>query len=253
MSSKNNVGKEFVQEVSRLQNLCKKVFSILLKKINSSMSEDDLADLSLELFAEEGIHSHWYDVPVVSLIGIERFVEGTTTYDYSVKSPSSDVYLEENVAVHLDFSPIDPKTNVWGDWSSTFVYKPSNKRSNEQLKILGSARKIQRNISFITSNTTGKEIADHFQREFQKMGLQLKDVRNNVGHSIHNTAKSDSNRVWLDQKNSQALGSGIFTIEPGGISMNGKYMARFEECIFIPENGPAKILGSDFLVPLKAD
>ena len=237
--------------VARLQDLCIITFVIVSRRLQPGMSEHDIADALRATMAEHGITEHWYDVPFIVLIGGDRFVEGTLTSDYAVKAPSSHVKLSQGDAVHIDFSPMDPSTGAWGDWSTTFVFDPATPHHRDQLDFLEEMRALHgQGIAQITARTTGAQVAQYFMDEFAQRGVELVDVRRNVGHSIHIGPKSRSDRIWLDLANNSPLGPGIFTVEPGGIHRARNVVARFEKCILIPEQGPATILGKDRAVPL---
>jgi len=116
-------------------------------------------------------------------------------------------------------------------------------------------RNIQRSvIAKITFKTTGAEIASYYLNVFAGKGITLLDVRNNVGHTVHEGPKDSSQRIWLDQNNTKPLGEGIFTLEPGGIRQkkdgSGIVVGRYEECVYIPKLGNAILLGSKELLPL---
>ncbi len=216
------------------------------------MSELDIADALRVHMAKQKIKEHWYNVPFVVLIGPERFRIGTTTTDYSIKAPNPTVLLKEGSAIHVDFAPMDPVTKTWGDWSTTCVFRPKSPAEKEQLAFLEMMRTLQRKgISQITAETTGAEIARYFLNQFESLGVTLLDVRNNVGHSIHAGPKVEANRTWLDLNNTNPLGPGIFTVEPGGIRNKDHAFARFEECILIPKSGHATIIGSKVMVPIE--
>lgn len=241
-----------IPAVEKLQTLCAIVCAAVMQAVRAGMSETDLADEVLSQFSKHGINEHWYDNPVIALFGPDRFEIGTTVPDYTLKGPQADSFLEDGMAVHLDFAPVDPETGWWGDWSTTFVFNPSS--DSEEPAFLNECRGLQREgIAAITANTSGADVAQFFLDEFAKRNVALLDVRKNVGHSIHRGLKKDANRIWLDLENTEPLGEGIFTIEPGGRSSeSGKesLVARFEECIYIPASGPARILGNGPTAPL---
>jgi Xaa-Pro aminopeptidase len=239
------------QVVSRLQQACATAFKDVMSELVPGMSEQQIADALRGHLANQDITQHWYDVPFNVLIGIERFRIGTTTSDYAVKAPSSQVTLAPGHTVYADFSPVDGKTGIWGDWSSTCIFRPTTEADNLQLRFLETMRKLHRKgITLITADTTGDEVAQYYLDRFAGLGVKLLDVRNNVGHSMHAGHKSQANRIWIDLQNRKPLGPGIFTVEPGGITDDGEMVARFEECILIPKTGPATIIDSGPMVPL---
>lgn len=246
-----------VNIVSNLQQISADVFKKATTSLQVGMSEVDIANLVKLEFRKKGIEEFWYDIPQNVLIGVERFKEGTTTTDYEIKKPSKDIFLKEDLPVFVDLSPVDPQTKQWGDWSSTVVFHPKQVRDNEQLTFLEELRQIHRQgITLITSKTTGSEVINHYLKEFNKRGITLLDVRNNVGHSIHAGSKNQAQRIWLDNNNKNQFGEGIYAIEVGGfrIGKKGKrktVVGRFEECIYIPKEGSAILLGSNELISLK--
>lgn len=241
--------------VSRLQMAAFDAFMAVSKSFQEGLSEAAIAKMVRREFEKCGITEHWYDVPIHTSIGTERFVISTTTTDYAIKRPQEDVFLAAGDVMHIDTSPMDPATKLWGDWSTTVVFLPREEKDREQVEFLQEFRNLHlAGILNITANTTGAEIAAHYIDAFQKRGITLLDVRNNVGHSIHSGSKADAKRIWLDLDNDQPLGEGIFTIEPGGCrdkrNGDGIVVARFEECIYIPPEGSAQILGYAKTAPL---
>ncbi len=240
-----------IEIVERLQNACKDAFVGMMVSVEAGMSEKDIADVLRDNLAGLGITNHWYDVPFNVLIGVQRFRIGTTTTDYGVKSPSPHVQLEEGNVVYVDFSPMDPETGIWGDWSSTFVFRPQTEAAKRQVAFLETMRRVHcEGIPLIDARTTGAEVVRYYIDMYAKQNSIILDVRKNVGHSMHLGPKKGANRIWLDLENNNPLGSGIFTIEPGGMSSDEKMVARFEDCIFIPAVGAARIVGPAEPVPV---
>lgn len=237
--------------VAGLQETCAEAFTSVMSMLRSGMSETDIA-VGLQAYLESrGIKQSWYDVPFMVLIGVERFRIGTTSTDYGEKGPSPSSYLSAGQFIHVDFSPMDPETGIWGDWSSTCVYEPTGENGREQIAFLTEMRQLQRRgIEHFTAQSTGADVAKYFLDQYAEHGVTILDVRNNVGHSIHSGPKIEANRTWLDLDNTKPLGPGIFTVEPGGISDGKNNVARFEDCIYVPVTGKASIIGNMKDVPL---
>lgn len=237
-----------IKVIENLQKFSKKSYSAVLLQLKIGMSEVEIEELFKAEFRKRGITEYWYSVPINVLIGVERFKIGTTTTDYAIKNPSKNSFLKKGDPVYIDLSPMDSVSKLWGDWSSTFVFDPRVGVDDEQLAFLEKMRTIQRQlISTITARTTGRDIVNDFLKIFRANDITLLDVRNNVGHSLHEGPKDKAQRVWLDLENTQSLGEGFFAVEPGGIKHkskgNGFVVGRFEEAIYIPKKGKVIILG----------
>lgn len=240
-----------IRITQHLQQIAVDVFVKTLGQLQIGMSELDIAHLLAEGLTYKGITGYWYDVPQNVLIGVERFKQGTTTSDYRTKSPSKSVQLENGLPVFIDVGPMDSISQQWGDWASTFIFHP-NEAQNQQVQLLADLRTVHRNgFSQITSATTGKAIFQYYKEAYGALGVELLDVRANVGHSIHLGEKKSAHRIWINENNSKPLGVGIFAIEPGGYCARLNAIGRFEECIYIPESGAATMLNSLIDIPLK--
>lgn len=243
------ISTETIAIVTRLQKTSAEVFKATEASLVSGMTEVDIADLIRQEYKKRGVSQYWYDVPINVLIGAERFKVGITTSDYVVKSPSKDVHIVDGSPVFIDLSPVDSETGWWGDWAATLVFHPRRGIDDEQVSFIREMRHIHRQgFADITALTTGADVAKFYLSEYGKIGATLLDVRNNVGHSMHRGPKSLTERVWLDESNTEPLGEGIFTVEPGGCRAKqngeGAVMARFEDCIYIPPKGTAAVLGN---------
>lgn len=244
-----------VSIVSNLQQISLNVFKSVITSLQGGMSEVDIAKLLKSEFKIRGIEEFWYDIPQNVLIGVERFREGTTITDYEIKRPSQEIFLEDGLPVFIDLSPVDPQTKQWGDWSSTAIFHPRQDLDNEQLAFLEEMRQIHRQgLTLISSEVTGSEIISYYLEALNQRGITLLDVRNNVGHSVHSGAKDRAQRIWLDKGNENKLEEGIYAVEVGGFRVRkdgkGASVGRFEECIFVPKEGNAILLGINDLAPL---
>lgn len=231
--------------VGRLQTACAAVFELVVSNLQIGMSETHIADMVRTNLNKHGISDYWYDVPIFVLIGADRFQTMDST-DYDLKSPTANSLLRAGSPLYIDMHPVDTDTKLWGDWNSMVVFQPRPGNDDEELSFLHWMRELQRSvIRKITSSTTGAEVSQYFAEAFQRTGTTLLDVRDTVGHSVHSGAKAKADRIWLDRDNSEPLGEGIFTVEPGGIR-TGKHgevlVARFEDCIYIPKTGSAIVL-----------
>lgn len=246
---------EVIEIVHSLQRMSANTFVKVISSLQVGMSESDIAELMRLEFKLNSINEFWYNIPQNVLIGTERFKEGTISSDYTIKGPSKDVLLKDGDTVFIDFSPMDPETKQWGDWSSTIIFHPRKDIDGEQASFLHEMRQIHREgIKKINAKTTGADVANCYLEIFRKREITLLDVRNNVGHSLHTGLKNKVQRIWLDENNNDPLGEGFYAVEPGGfrpkVNGTGFIVGRFEESIYIPRKGNAVILGNKEYVPL---
>lgn len=235
--------------VEHLQKSSAQVCASIMTDLRVGLSEFDIANLIRLEFQKLGIKDFWYDVPQNVLIGTERFKIGTTTSDYAVKMPSDKVALVAGSPVFIDLAPMDSGTKQWGDWATTFIFQPRPGIDDEQQAFLKEMKQVHHTgLSQINSRSTGADICSHYLEEFALRNITPLDVRKNVGHSIHQGPKNQAKRIWLDETNAGPLGEGIYAVEPGGFRPKSDgsdiVVGRFEECIYIPKEGNAVLLGN---------
>lgn len=229
-----------IKRVKKLQLLSYNIYLSTIRHLKVNMSEVDIATFISEQYKKKGVESYWYDVPMMVLISEERFLE--MTKDYNTKSPLTTYRLKSGNTIHIDLTPKD-KEGFWGDFSATCVFHPKTDYDFEKVEFLRLVRKIQRDgIKRIKSVNQGSNIANWYLGKFRENNMTLVDVRNNVGHSIHQGTKKfpdgRGKRNFLDVNNNNPIGEGIFAIEPGGyressIDKNKIVVGRFEDCIYV--------------------
>lgn len=243
-----------VKVVSNLQNTSKMVFKTIMSGLKSGMSEEEIASEFRTEFRKRNISDFWYTIPIIVLIGVKRFLTGANA-NYDIKSPADDTTLKDGSFIYIDLHPMDQETKFWGDWNSMFVFHPRAGVDDEQVKFLEEMRQIHRiGISQITSKTTGKELVDYYTKTYENKGITpIWDKIKDIGHTLHRGLKNSVSRRFITADDNQSLGGNIIAIEPGGFRRknNGeRVVARFEESVYIPENGTVKILGNNKLLPL---
>jgi Xaa-Pro aminopeptidase len=238
----------------KLQTACYEAFSSIVAKLQSGMSELEIAKKIREALKQKKISEYWYDVPIFVIIGADRFFD-IAKRNYPAKSPHPDIFLQEGDPIYIDIHPRDTTTKIWGDWNSMVVFRPGSETDEEQVSFLEEVRKIHRKgIEKFNSCMTAADVAEYYFSEFEKRTITLSDVRNNVGHSMHSGPKLPEKRTFLEKGNNTVLSEGIYAIEPGGYrkkkSGKGFVIGRFEDAIYIPKSGNAKLLGKSELLPL---
>lgn len=239
-----------VRSTVRLQAQCIDAYQRVMNSLHTGISEHEIAQFVADTLQSVGITEYWYDIPIMVFIGTDRFQTEKST-DYAVKSPSPAVTLEEGLPVFIDMHSIDPQTRRWGDFSATALYRPVEGDPSIQFALR--MQEIQELVIGQTdSESTPAQVADRFIGHFRYDGIELMDVRNNFGHSMGAGRKADHARVFLDLDHKESMAGQIYAVEPGGITMiAGKtYMARFEDCIHVPEKGQAAILGRTGRLPV---
>lgn len=244
-----------IEKVNNLQNLSYKIYLQTINNIKEGMNEVEIAAIITKLCREKGIENFWYDVSVMVLVGEERFLE--MVGDYQTKSPSDSHCLRSGDTLHIDLTPMD-KEGFWGDFSASCIFQPRTDLDFEKVEFLKLVRKIQRDgIKHITAETACRNITAWYLEKFKDNDITLVDVRNTVGHSMHQGAKKFPNgrekRVFLDLNNTNSLKEGIFAIEPGGyrksrLDKNKIVVGRFEDCIYV-SSGAALLLGHKKEIP----
>lgn len=173
---------ENIKKVSKLQLCSYYIYSNTIRRVKEGMSEIDIAKIISEQFKERGIKQFWYDIPIMVLIGEDRFLD--MTGDYKNKSPSVNHLLKIGDTIHIDLTPKD-KEGFWGDFSATCVFHPKTDYDFEKVEFLRLVRKIQRDgIKRIKSVNKSSDIANWYLGKFRENNMTLVDVRNNLSHSI---------------------------------------------------------------------
>jgi len=246
---------EDIKVISKLQNISKEVFRTVTSHLESDISEVDIAGQIRIEFKKRNVLKFWYTVPIIVLIGTERFINGANA-NYDTKKPDGHITLQDGSIIYIDLHPTDTKTELWGDWNSMIVYHPRDEKDSEQVSFLEEMRQIHREgISKITSSTTGKELVDFYTHSYELKGIT--PIWNNIrdiGHTIHSGPKESAKRRFITADDLSAFSNCVIAIEPSGFkkkkNSNEFVVARFEECVYVPESGKATLLGNNDIIPL---
>lgn len=256
------MGKEFfpvpleeaVGIVQEMQRNCLEAYLTVALSLRAGMTEEKVARQIKGELTSRGIEDYWYNIPVMVLIGAERFKEMTAD-DYAIKEPSDQKVLQEGMPFFIDMHPRDSASGQWGNFAATGVYRERDRRVGDFLLEM---QNIQGEIvGNLRGDFTGAQVADRFTLAFKKNSITPVDVRGNFGHSMGYGEKAGPyQRQFLDSENFQKIGGQIFGIEPGGykvvVGETGLVLvARFEDCVCVPEQGPARILGRDWPVSVR--
>jgi len=246
------VTKKDIETTTQLQKICVDVYIKVSSKLKAGMSEFDIASLVEKELLKKGIHEYCYKIPILVLIGVERFKDVANS-NYSIKSPSPEIVLNDGDVIYIDMHPMDSLSKRWGDWNTMAVFHPQE-NDEEQIAFLGLMRRILHDgIRSISSKMCGADVFNYYLNRFKEHTITLLDVRNNVGHSMHRGENSLSSRKFLDKNNHSTVAGGIYAVEPGGFrpkqNGHGIVVGRFEECIFVPIRGKAVLLGENKILP----
>ncbi|MDO8573736.1 MAG: M24 family metallopeptidase [Candidatus Daviesbacteria bacterium] len=241
--------------VANLQNTSAEVFKTISKSFEVGYSEAEIAALIKLEFRKRGIVDFWYDVPIIVLIGTERFISGANA-DYATKSPSVDAVLKDGSIIYVDVHPQDNQTKIWGDWNTMAVFHPRVGIDDEQVAFLEEIREIHRKgIAQLTPTMTGADVINYYFTAYKEGGIMpIIGNKPDVGHTVHAGVKVDAKRLLLCEENTTPIGEHIYAVEPAGYrpkkSGEGVVVGRFEECVYIPKLGNAILLGSKELLAL---
>ncbi len=239
--------------VSDLQKLSFSSSLEAIPKMKVGQSEIEIADLIKSALFKRGIEKYWYDIPIIVLVGKERFLSSVNAHN-DKKSPSPNIFLKERDTVYIDIHPQDPKTGIWGDWNTMFVFQPNNKKNNNQIDFLNLIRQILFDgIQSLKSSMRFCDIYDLFLDKYKENNIRpLWGGNPNIGHTLHKGDKLSSERLFISPDNKHIIGGEIFSLEPGGYQYidDELVVGRFEECVFVPKDGKSIHLGNNSLFPL---
>ncbi len=243
------VTEEEVDITTYMQQQCVDSYLTVASSLKSGMSERAIEKAMKAELALGGLKEFWYNIPVMVLVGEDRF-RMMAADDYDIKEPQEEIVLQPGMPFFIDMHPRHAQTGRWGNFAATGIFNPQD--SEEAIKLLQEMQEIQLNgISSLRADMAGADVAAMFDGKFGEAGIQLLDVRGNYGHSMGTGPKGSFQRAFLDANNAFSIGGQIFGIEPGGT--RGLSVARFEDCVHIPDGsleGQSTILGRTKPVPL---
>jgi Xaa-Pro aminopeptidase len=242
---------ETLEATAWMQSQCIQAYLTVASALRSVLSEARIARAIRDELQASGVRDFWYDIPIVVLIGTNRFAQ-LIAPEYDVKSPSEVAVLQPGMSFYIDIHPRH-ESGCWGNFAATGVYHPPDSESAALLKMMQGIQEA--GIRHLNGEQTGGDVARWFVRQFEDAEIEVFDVRANFGHSMGSGAKSDYQRLFLDEHNNTPIGGGIYGIEPSGVRRDGSgqisAMARFEDCVYIPPHGgQAVIMGRTDPVPV---
>lgn len=249
MEDNQTVTQEHIVAVDRLQSLCAEIYLRVVPYLRTGQTEADIAEIIRSEFNHHGIDSFWYNVPIFTLIGPQRFRDMATS-NYPLKSPSPTVLLKPGDPVFIDMHPMDAH-GYWGDFSAMTVFQARQGIDDEQVTFLRLMQTIQREgIAIIQAGMTARDLSQWYERRTHQEGISLEDPRNTVGHSMHHGTKKypdgRDKRLFLDKDTDIPLAGALWAIEPGGFktaSSGRTLVGRWEDCVYVSPEGKATIVG----------
>lgn len=248
---RESLSPESVEITDEMQRRCVQAYLAVATSLRVGMSEAAIAHVLHRQLQAHGIADYWYDIPIVVLVGVRRFMDSVLV-DYAAKSPSQQVTLQANTPFFIDIHPRHA-SGRWGNFAASGVFQPEDR---EQVVLLDQMQRIQhQGIQRLTAQQTSADVARWFAGAFARSRIEHLDVRANFGHSMGAGPKSGYQRLFLDETNDTPIGGSIYGIEPGGVRRDSAGwvtgFARFEDCVYIPPDGsPPVILGSAESVPV---
>jgi hypothetical protein len=248
---RESVTAQMVEITDDMQRRCVQAYLTVATSLRAGMSEAAIARALHNELQAHGITDYWYDIPILVLVGVERFMDSVLA-DYAAKSPSQGITLQAHTPLFIDIHPRHA-SGRWGNFAASGVFQPDD---GEQVALLEQMQRIEREgIQHLTAQLTGADVARWFAQQFRQAGIEHLDVRANFGHSMGAGQKGDYQRLFLDETNNTPIGGSIYGIEPGGVRRDSAgrvtAFARFEECVYIPPaGGPAALLGAHDPLPV---
>jgi hypothetical protein len=242
---------EIVELTDHMQRSCVQAYLTVASSLRVGMSETVIAHAVNGELQSQGITDFWYDIPIVVLVGVERFMQSVLA-DYAVKSPSEQVTLQADTPFFIDIHP-RYANGRWGNFAASGIFQPHGDEQVKQLELMQSLH--HQGVHQLTAKRTGADVANWFTQQFAAHGIEHVDVRANFGHSMGAGLKSEYQRLFLDEANYTPIGGSIYGIEPGGVRRDhaGQVVAfaRFEDCVYIPPDGrPSVMLGAHEPLPI---
>lgn len=245
---------DVIRETEEMQARCVQASYKVISSLENGMSELHVADMFAEELAEEGVTDYWYRFPRgverMILFGEDRF-QDMTSEKYEEKIPREDIILKPGDLVYFDLHPRS-QSGYWGNFAASGIYKPQE-IDQERVAFIETIQRIQQEgINQLRADMTGKDVYAMFMKLYENEGIHLIDVLGNFGHRMLQGEKTrtiwqDVPYAFLDQKNDLPIEGQIFGIEPGG--RHGMFFGRVEDCIYIPQQGTARILGRNLDQP----
>ncbi|HEY7417756.1 MAG TPA: M24 family metallopeptidase [Ktedonobacteraceae bacterium] len=231
-----------------LQRRCVAAYLSVASALQVGMSEKDIASALQHQMNDMGISDYWYDVPIITLIGRERF-QSIAQQGYTVKAPQADIRLCEGQVFFVDLHPRHA-SGRWGNFAATGWFGAPDSNQVSFLRLMQTVQ--EEGIRSLSCGMSGTDIYAWFRRKFDQHRIECIDVRGNFGHTMGAGSKYDYRRLFLDEHCEERLGGTILGIEPGGMSrVSGEVVvARFEDCVYLSPDGPPIILGRDKPLPV---
>jgi Metallopeptidase family M24 len=243
---------EVIAITTSMQRNCIETYLAVANTLESGMSEADIAERVRQELKNRGYSRYWYTISILVLIGPVRFLQMADP-DYSAKNPSKNVFLQEGDTFFIDMHPMHIPSGCWGNFGATGLYR--SVEDFEQITFLNEMQFIQmESIRGFKPEITARDVSVYFQGIFQERAIELVDVRFNIGHAMQRGPKRWTRKsFFLDENNYRPIGNRILGIEPGGKrnrrSGKGIVVARFEQCVYMPENSSPIILGHTGTIP----
>lgn len=222
-----------------VQEVAKKVHSLLPQYIDNSSTEKSIADKAEQLLKSLGITGTWYhDVPALVLLGSR-----------SCLSVSSKEYIpgEEKVGffnlVTVDLSPLHG--SIWGDCARSYVVEDGKVTTSPKYTLFIEGLDVltqlhQEMLKFIHPDTKYSELYEFANNLLEEYRYDNLDFLKNLGHSIE---KNLSDRCFIDKDCHEILGSSLFfTFEPHIRKKGDTWGFKHEEIYYFDQTGSPVVL-----------
>lgn len=230
---------ELIHTYKEVQDIAKRVHSVIGGFISPESSELSIAKRAAELLADFGAPETWYhNVPAFVLLG-SRSCLSISGRDY-IPSNEEVGYLN---LVTVDLSP--KVGSVWGDCARSYAVEngavaeePSNPEFIDGIEVEKALHRDM--INFVSPETKFSHLFEYANSKIKDYGYENLDFLLNLGHSIEVRPEA---RRFIDKNSHEKLGSvSFFTFEPYIKKVGSSWGFKHEEIYYFNGNGRAVAL-----------
>jgi methionine aminopeptidase len=219
-----------ILDYQTVQGKAKLVLTQVGRLATPGMSEEDIANLCVNLLELEGITETWYyDVPAFVLAG-DRSIISVSGRDYT---PSSDVRLSQGDILTVDLSP--SLNGRWGDCARSFCVGLDRYNALIQDGMDAEHELHRKLLAWVTPDKSFNDLYEYMNEEIAFLGFENLDFAGNLGHSVELSRKD---RIYVESGNLKLLSDvSLFTFEPHIRKPGSQVGVKHENIYYFDDEG----------------